>query len=202
MSARMGPLLLTISLLQLLSLGTCFPNGAPSSACEDMVPRHAGVQPQPSPAPYTIQTSSRTFQPGQPLTVTIKGPDYRGVLLEARTGTSVNALGSWQSPPADTKFLQCSGNPQGAITHSNTNLKGNSTVYSWIPPSGVNNIYFMATVAQQRTVFWLNVRSDTLTQGAAAGGIGLAAGGEPAVWAKAGLLFLVPCLLSILLHSR
>ncbi|KAI1902772.1 hypothetical protein AGOR_G00019440 [Albula goreensis] len=186
---------------QILSLGLGFPTGAPSSACEDMIPRHSGVQPQPSPAPYAILTSSRTFQPGQPVTVTIKGPGYRGVLLEARMGSSVNALGSWQSPPADTKFLECSGNRQGAVTHSNTNLKGNSTVYSWIPPTGTSSIYFMATVAQQRTVFWLNVKSDTLTQGTA-GGIGLAAGVEPVLWAKAEVLILVTNLLITLMCSR
>lgn len=38
--------------------------------------------------------------------VTIVGPKYRGVLLEARTGGGLNALGTWQRPPPDTKFLQ------------------------------------------------------------------------------------------------
>lgn len=43
------------------------------------------------------------------LTVTITGPEYRGVLLEARMDGSDNALGSWQHPPPDTRFLTVSG---------------------------------------------------------------------------------------------
>ncbi|KAJ8401780.1 hypothetical protein AAFF_G00377510 [Aldrovandia affinis] len=139
----MGPLLLSAFLLQVPSLGFGYPTGAPSSTCEDMIPRHSGVQPQPSPAPYAIQTSSRTFQPQQPVTVTITGAEYSGVLLQAYMGSSFNALGSWQSPPANTKFLKCSGNQRGAITQSNTNVKGNSTVYSWMPPSETSSIYFV-----------------------------------------------------------
>ncbi|XP_013876241.1 putative defense protein 3 [Austrofundulus limnaeus] len=155
-------LLLALFLLKVLCLVECYPNGAPTGACEAMIPRH-GVQPQPSPAPYSILTNSKTFQPGVPVTVTIVGPDYRGVLLEARTQGSANALGSWRLPPPDTKFLKCAGNPQGAVTHSNTNLKGNTTVFSWIPPNTMGPVYFMATVAKQFSVFWVDVRSNTLT---------------------------------------
>lgn len=31
--------------------------------------------------------------------------------------------------------LQCSGNPKGAITHSNTELKTSLTTYTWLPPT-------------------------------------------------------------------
>ncbi|KAM8865268.1 putative defense protein Hdd11 [Synchiropus picturatus] len=186
-----------------------YPSGAPTGACEDMMPRHAGVLPQPTPPPYTLLTDAATYQPGKPVTVTIIGPAYRGVLLEARTGNSVQALGSFTNPPPDTKLLTCSGNAEGAVTHANTNLKGNTTVYRWVPPTTMapSTIYFMyvppsyfdirfkykglgsiaavmmssitvrlffrATVAQQRSVYWLNVRSKTLTQGIP-DGLGLA----------------------------
>uniref|UniRef100_A0A8C1N9G9 Si:dkey-251i10.2 n=1 Tax=Cyprinus carpio TaxID=7962 RepID=A0A8C1N9G9_CYPCA len=140
-----------------------FPSGAPTSACVDMMPRHGGVQPKPNPAPYTIYPSSTTFQTGKPITVVIKGPDYSGVLLEARSGSDSKAIGTWQTPPTNTKFLACSGNQQGAITHANTNIKNNSTVYTWIPPATAKNVVFKATVAQQRTVFWVDVMSSTLT---------------------------------------
>ncbi|AWP07213.1 putative defense protein Hdd11 [Scophthalmus maximus] len=165
-------LLSALLALQVLSLSSGYPNGAPTGACEDMMPRHAGVQPQPSPAPYVVLTNSKTFQPGQPVTVTITGPEYRGVLLEARTKGSNNALGNWNNPPPDTKFLECTGNPQGAVTHSNTNLKGNATVYRWMPPNSTNPVYFMATVAQQRAVYWINVRSNPLTRGRSTAGSG------------------------------
>ncbi|XP_016096773.1 putative defense protein 3 [Sinocyclocheilus grahami] len=154
-----------IVILQVFTSVLCFPNGAPASACVDMIPRHGAVQPQPNPAPYTIHPSSTAFQTGNPITVVIKGPDYRGVLLEARSGSDSKALGSWQTPPDNTKFLECSGNQQGAITHANTNIKNNSTVYTWIPPATAKNIVFVATVAQQRTVFWVQVMSSTSTEG-------------------------------------
>ncbi|MED6278458.1 hypothetical protein CHARACLAT_024021 [Characodon lateralis] len=118
-------------------------SGAPTGACKDMMPRHAGVVPQPSAAPYSILTNTKRFQPGMPVTVTIIGPPYRGVLLEARTEGHNDAYGTWKLPPPDTKFLECSGNPQGAITHANINLKGNSTIYTWIPHDTVNPVYFM-----------------------------------------------------------
>ncbi|NP_001313480.1 uncharacterized protein LOC562682 precursor [Danio rerio] len=151
-----------VVVLQFLGCVHSYGTGAPTSACGDMIPRH-GVQPQPNPAPYTIQASSTKFQAGIPITVVIKGPDYKGVLLEARSGSDTTALGSWQMPPANTKFLECSGNKQGAITHSNANVKNNSTVYTWVPPATTKNIMFMATVVQQRNVFWVNVMSSSLT---------------------------------------
>ncbi|XP_072289574.1 putative defense protein Hdd11 [Eucyclogobius newberryi] len=154
-----------------------YPSGAPTGACEDMMPRHMGVQPQTSPAPYAVLADRVAFSPGGPVTVTIVGPDYRGVLLEARTPGDTAALGTWLLPPPDTRFLECSGNPQGAVTHANTNVKGNSTVFSWTPPDTARPIYFMATVAQQRTVYWLNVRSSALFR-AKAPGLGLASGTE------------------------
>ncbi|XP_054628584.1 putative defense protein Hdd11 [Dunckerocampus dactyliophorus] len=159
LSALLPPLL-----LQVLSSVRAYPSGAPTGACEDMTPRH-GVPAQSSPSPYVLITNSRVFQPGKAITVTISGPEYRGVLLEARSGNSFFALGTWQNPPPDTKFLQCTDNPYGAITHANTNVKGNATVYSWMPPDIVTPVYFVATVAQQRTVFWVNVRSNVMARG-------------------------------------
>ncbi|XP_062240888.1 putative defense protein Hdd11 [Platichthys flesus] len=161
--------------LHVLCCIDAYPSGAPTGACVDMIPRHSGVLPQPSPAPYSVLTNAISYQPGNPITVTITGPEYRGVLLEARTSGSTNALGTWNLPPPDTRFLECNGAPQGAVTHSNTNLKGNTTVYTWIPPKLTGPVYFMATIAQQRTVFWINVRSSTLTSGKP-GGLSFAAG--------------------------
>lgn len=151
-------LLLGLLTLQVLCFVDCYPNGAPTGACEDMMPRHAGVSPQTSPAPYTILTNTKKYQPGMPVTgkittvsnkkgvqhllvicvsfkkslknmseknyikktclvwvtpvllcspaVTIIGPEYRGVLLEARRKGFNDAYGSWKHPPPDTKFLQ------------------------------------------------------------------------------------------------
>ncbi|XP_035289568.1 putative defense protein Hdd11-like isoform X2 [Anguilla anguilla] len=184
MTVRMGTLLLNVLLVQVLSLTVGYPTGAPSSACEDMMPRH-GVQPQPSPAPYSIQTSNRTFQPGQPVTVTINGPDYAGVLLEARMESTASALGTWQSLPTNTQFLH--------VGHLSAELL-----------DVAHKIKFQnrATVAQQRTVFWLNVKSDTLTKGVGTGADGSPSGVNPVLWAKAGPLCMVPSLIFTFMCSR
>ncbi|XP_058857424.1 putative defense protein 1 [Acipenser ruthenus] len=183
-----GTALLCVTLLQGLRMTTTLPNGAPLSACEDMMPQHSGVVPQPGPAPYTIQVSNSSYETGVPVTVRILGPDYRGLLLKAVVPGSTSALGSWQDPPENTRFLQCSGNRQGAITHANTNLKNKETVYEWIPPSGKSSIQFMATVAENRERYWLNVKSEMLSGSVAATG--------------AGLLVLLSSLLLALLYSR
>ncbi|XP_060928351.1 putative defense protein Hdd11 [Limanda limanda] len=176
--------------LQVLCFIDAYPGGAPTGACEDMMPRHSGVLPQPSPAPYSVLTNTNNYQPGNPITVTITGPEYRGVLLEARTSGNTNALGTWNLPPPDTRFLECNGAPQGAVTHSNTNLKGNTTVYRWIPPKFTVPVYFMATIAQQRTVFWINVKSSTLTSGKP-GGLSFATGASAGRAEEKPLLLLV-----------
>ncbi|MBN3288746.1 DFP3 protein, partial [Polyodon spathula] len=167
-----GTLLLCVTLLQILRMTTTFPKGAPESACEDMMPHHTGIKPQPGLAPYTIQVSVSSFETGVPVAVRIQGPDYGGLLLEARVPGSTNALGSWQVPPENTKFLQCSGNPQGAITHANINPKNKETVYMWTPTSSNCSIQFVATVAQDRQVYWLNVTSEMLRGRAAETGEG------------------------------
>ncbi|XP_029018370.1 putative defense protein Hdd11 [Betta splendens] len=193
----MEPLSPAVALLLVLRVVGGFPSGAPASACDSMKPGH-GVPPQSSPAPYRLITSTGTFQPGRPITVTIAGPPYRGVLLEARSGSSTDAVGTWQLPPPDTRFLACAGNPRGAVTHSNTNPKGNGTAFTWTPPDSPAPVYFTATVAQQFSVYWLNVRSSTLSRGAPKG-LNLAsragrAGGKP-------LLLLLTCFLLLQMQS-
>lgn len=55
-------------MLQMLSFVSGYPTGAPTGACEDMLPRHSGVQAQTSPPPYNLLTNSKTFEPGKPIT--------------------------------------------------------------------------------------------------------------------------------------
>lgn len=63
-------LLPSFLVVQALASVLGYPSGAPTGACEDMMPRHTGVTPQISPAPYTLLTNARTFQPGKAITGT------------------------------------------------------------------------------------------------------------------------------------
>ncbi|XP_066509030.1 putative defense protein 3 [Hoplias malabaricus] len=165
----MKPALFCVLLLQAAAPAMGYAEGAPSEVCESMKPGHQGVSPQAITSPYTIKTSNSTFKTGQNVTVIIDGEGYGGVLLQARSGSSTKSLGTWGTPPSNTKHLECSGNKQGAITHSNINMKNNLTVYTWMPPSTTDSFYFIATVAKEKSIYWLTVKSKALTREAGSG---------------------------------
>uniref|UniRef100_A0A3B3SX18 Reelin domain-containing protein n=1 Tax=Paramormyrops kingsleyae TaxID=1676925 RepID=A0A3B3SX18_9TELE len=163
-TAMPGEVLLAAFLLQLPPLASSYPTGAPASACADMTPHHGGAQAQATPAPYTIYISNHTFRVDEPITVTIKGPNYTGLLLRAQSSSRADALGVWQPPPANTKYLHCSGNAHGAITHSN--IEGTTGWILFQPELTASvSLCFRATVAQEKTVFWVNIKSESLTRG-------------------------------------
>ncbi|XP_056395482.1 putative defense protein 3 [Hyla sarda] len=156
----------------LLVLMTCnaitfsYPTGAPTSACETMMPRHGSIVPQPNPSPYIMKINSSSYQSGRSIQVQIMGPPYKGLLLQARTQSNTVLYGTWLQPPQNTKILACPGNTLGAITHSNANLKDQSTTYIWMPPKSdcPNVLYFVATVVEAFDVYWLGVRSALITK--------------------------------------
>ncbi|XP_051878289.1 putative defense protein Hdd11-like [Pristis pectinata] len=116
------------------SLSRGIPTGAPLSACESMMPKHAGVVPQSSAAPYIIKSEASVFETGKPVQVQIVGPRYQGFLLQARKDGSSSPLGEWQNPPENTQLLQCFGNPRSAVTCLNTSPRNNSITFVWVPP--------------------------------------------------------------------
>ncbi|KAM3911246.1 putative defense protein 3 [Leptodactylus fuscus] len=153
------PLLIVLVTCNTISFS--FPTGAPISACQTMKPGHVGVYPQPKPVPYMMKINSSVFQSGKPIQVQILGPPYRGVLLQTRTYSKPTLYGTWLEPPNNTKILACPENTVGSITHSNTNLKDQTTTYIWMPPNSScpNVLFFIATVAESFNVYWLGVRS-------------------------------------------
>ncbi|XP_076867611.1 putative defense protein Hdd11 [Brachyhypopomus gauderio] len=162
----MDRVLLATLLFQVWTPGLGFGQGAPRSTCESMTPEH-GVNAQITPSPYTISVSDMTFHTGSPITVVIRGADYMGVLLQARSSNGTQAVGTWGTAPSHTKHLECSQIKQGAITHSDANTKNNNTVFTWNPPATSNSIYFIATIAKTKNEYWLNVTSEKLTGGSA-----------------------------------
>ncbi|KAK3508977.1 hypothetical protein QTP70_015399 [Hemibagrus guttatus] len=147
---------------QVLSAVAGYPSGAPVDRCGNMTPGHSVPQ-QSSPSPYTIRISNNTFSPNQPIQVTIQGPVYLGLLLQALSNTSTGAVGTWGTPPLNTKYLACSGS-NSAITHANRNIKNSETIYTWIPPDSLQMAFIRATVVSNRTTFWVNLSSEMLTK--------------------------------------
>nr|AFM85666.1 hypothetical protein [Callorhinchus milii] len=155
--------ILALALLQ-WAPSVAYPTGAPEGACESMAPKHKNVSPQTSASPYSITASNSLFKADQKVQVTITGEPYQGLLLQAREMSKSTAVGTWEAPPNNTKPIKCFNVMNSSITHSNTYLETNETVYTWIPPSSNKciKIQFVATVAKNKATYWLNVRSPQL----------------------------------------
>ncbi|XP_070553455.1 putative defense protein 3 [Ptychodera flava] len=142
-------------------------SGAPTSACTSMRPGHRFngtlIEPQePDQSPYSIVLSSSEYSPGETITVTIQGGDYRGVLLQVRKVGEDTPTGTWSNPPNDTKLLTCT-NSNDAVTHANTNLKGEDSVYTWTSSENVGAVQIVATIAESYNVFWVQLVSDQVS---------------------------------------
>ncbi|XP_077866955.1 putative defense protein Hdd11 [Saccoglossus kowalevskii] len=152
------------SVLTVLSLMNVhgYPTGAPISACETMVPGHVRTSAQTSLAPYSIHLSSSMYSRDEPLTVTIIGPQYGGILLQARPIRHTQPYGTFPSPHKGFKTINCS-NPFDSLTHSINSLRQNVS-FTWNPAShAVGDIEFVATIAQNHNVYWVGVRSAVLS---------------------------------------
>ncbi|XP_059825158.1 putative defense protein 3 [Hypanus sabinus] len=142
-----------------LPLASALSNGAPLSSCGSMAPNHINILPQNTSSPHSINASrvNGTMQ------VRIMGPTYKGLLLQARKPNENTAVGTWSSPPANTKTIKCFNAQDSAMTHANTSAKDSDVVYTWNPPSGeCIKVMFTATVAQGRSVYWLGVTSNEI----------------------------------------
>ncbi|XP_072936368.1 putative defense protein Hdd11 [Epargyreus clarus] len=138
-------------------------DGAPESACQDMIPRHP-VSPQKSPAPYIITTSTKVVKAGTPMEVVISGKSsadtIRGLMLQARAGDK--PVGTFQISPNDPfKLLKCSA-AGDTVTHKRHDPKDDkqSVTFTWTPPANLNEeVKFRATIAYNGAVFWVGVES-------------------------------------------
>ncbi|XP_061437887.1 putative ferric-chelate reductase 1 [Lethenteron reissneri] len=111
---------------------------------------------------YSINVSGTTFTNTSSLTVTVNGT-YQGVIMQARAPGCSTPVGTWATPPADTKVMQCSS-ASDTMTHSSTTNKVNS-VYIWTSPkSGAPaSVEFVATVAQNKDQWIKNIKSAAVT---------------------------------------
>ncbi|XP_066301420.1 putative defense protein 3 isoform X2 [Branchiostoma lanceolatum] len=154
-----------------LSLCNAYPNGAPKDACATMMPGHkyanlTTVHAQTTPSPYKVMVASNQYSPGATLKVQIVGPQFEGFLLQARHNGNTAPVGAFSNPPTDTKAVTCTSGSD-SMTHANPNAKQNITL-TWTAPTDARaDVMFIATVAQEKNMFWLNNTSPmvTLAQG-------------------------------------
>ena len=87
---------------------TCFPQGAPLSACASMMPGH-GVAPLADPSPFLITASPNPAQDSYSYNVAIVSPSgvgFKGFLIQAKTPDG-RAVGAWKTSTRNTKTIDC-----------------------------------------------------------------------------------------------
>nr|AAT34988.1 stromal cell derived factor 2-like protein [Branchiostoma belcheri tsingtauense] len=156
--------------LAFLSACDAYGTGAPQEACVTMHPGHmlnatTAVVPQTSASPYSIVVGSK-YTPGSNFSVQIVGPVFRGFLLQARRPGSTTPVGTFSNPPNNTKTTQCT-TADSSMTHANTNEKQDITLTWNAPSTGVGNVQFVATVAEMKVTYWMDITSVEVAQGVA-----------------------------------
>lgn len=142
---------------------SCYPSGAPESACTTMTPSH-GVPPQNTSSPYVIQFSSSNFSIDSNFTVTISSKDgntsFKGFLVEVFTDQPTpNQLKEGEFKVPENAHPTCNG----GATHSDAKEK-HMIGLQWQPTTSfTGKVKFRATIVQAYTVIWKNVESEYLS---------------------------------------
>lgn len=148
---------LLILFLFTITVVRSLPQGAPSGACQTMMPFHGGIRPQGGIPPYTIVPRRQ----GGRVTVTVTsslGVPFQGFLLQGRTPNS-EILGQFDSASVNEGHPIDCAEASDSITHNSPNDKSSIDVV-WTPPRGYEGpVIFNATIAQAYDTFWTGVES-------------------------------------------
>ncbi|OCT85247.1 putative ferric-chelate reductase 1 [Xenopus laevis] len=157
---------ITVLLLTICSLHVAaYPNGKVEVACSTMEPNH-GTSAQTSPSPYSLNVSNTTYGDGENITVTLSNtsvvPPFEGFLIQARAVGGNTPLGTFKVSDNVTQTLKC-GTANSAVSHTSNNEKTLIQV-TWTGPNIRSSAYeIRATVVQNTTIYWVNVRSSKIT---------------------------------------
>ncbi|XP_060591630.1 putative defense protein 3 [Ruditapes philippinarum] len=154
--------MLGIWLLAAVQLGflEAYPNGAPSGACDAMIPvGHSPSVAQTNDSIYDIKLSSATYCPNKEVTVTIMGKSngemFRGFLCQARTAVDTyETSGNLTSGNSNVGTKnECSG--KASLTHTDRNDK-TSAVLKWTPNEGFTSpAFIVCTIVKEKATFWV-----------------------------------------------
>ncbi|XP_046662444.1 putative ferric-chelate reductase 1 homolog [Homalodisca vitripennis] len=144
-----------------------FSGGAPSSTCEEMVPKHRNTAAQNSQSMYTVASSHPHTQDGK-VRVMISAPEgaagaapgFAGFLVEARSPQETAALGTFTSVPEEAQTIDCAPGQSNAATHRSGLLKQAVELEWEAPPDWEGDINFVATVVSNYTTYWVGVKSE------------------------------------------
>ncbi|XP_061821943.1 putative ferric-chelate reductase 1 isoform X2 [Nerophis lumbriciformis] len=158
-----------VLLLLLLLLGCLAPvvwtysSGQVADSCEDLHPRHSGLNPQRDAAPFIV--TADPFR--EEVTVQLTAPDskpFLGFLLQARALGQSSPVGSFSLLTDQARLLNCSQKPNSAVSHTSKSPKTSIKVIWTQEPSGKEKqIQFHASFVQDYQTFWVDITSPTLT---------------------------------------
>lgn len=150
----------------------CFPNGPPRSACADGLPIHTRngelIKAQESPSPYVITVNATSFQPGDTLSIKLRGSQgemFKGLFVQVRPLPNPDEeyfksapMGEYYRRIMNTKPTVCV-NSQDTLVHKDPFMKI-ETKFDWKAPLLVNNdVVVTATILKDFGTFWTNVES-------------------------------------------
>uniref|UniRef100_A0A336KCX4 CSON005752 protein n=1 Tax=Culicoides sonorensis TaxID=179676 RepID=A0A336KCX4_CULSO len=145
-----------------------FSKGAPTSACDDMVPQHH-VAAQTSKVPYDLVLSKNSIKAGDTIQITLKGKSaenkIKGLLVQARVGNSPVGKFSVPSNNPYAQTIDCGNGSFNTVTHTKINGDGPDSVsFSWTAPKKLSErVTFYYTVALNGGVFWVAQKSEPLS---------------------------------------
>ncbi|XP_056279663.1 putative ferric-chelate reductase 1 isoform X2 [Pseudoliparis swirei] len=125
----------------------CFPNGSVAFSCGSMAPSHPPYTASTSSPPFTLSTSSATYRPG-------------GVITE-----EVWPVGSFTNISRSLFTALHCNNMQNSTVSQASGVKKKKVQVMWEAPSNSNyrDVYFSATLVQDYTTFWVQMKSRTMT---------------------------------------
>ncbi|XP_049857198.1 putative defense protein Hdd11 [Schistocerca gregaria] len=154
-------LLGVICLVALMHHAAGYSSGAPTNACEDLVPQHR-VPAQKDPCPYVITVSKREIKVGEPIKVTItgkKGEKFKGFMCQAH---EQGRVGDFQEADG-VQIVNCSPGKQDAVTHINADEKS-KVEFTWVASEKLNKpLTFVCTVAKDGGTFWVAEKSEPIS---------------------------------------
>ncbi|XP_055929257.1 putative ferric-chelate reductase 1 homolog isoform X2 [Argiope bruennichi] len=138
----------------------CRPDGAPLSACSSLTPKHSGIAPQQSVAPYSVSVSKHGNKVRVKLFSSV-GEEFEGFVLQARYSRDRSKLveGHFTTKDGETKTINCFNGKQNTLTMVNPTRK-REVVTDWTPNTSLDeDVIFRATFAKTFALFWTGIDS-------------------------------------------
>ncbi|XP_076268127.1 putative ferric-chelate reductase 1 homolog isoform X1 [Rhynchophorus ferrugineus] len=150
---------LVLLLLGVINMAWTLPQGAPTSACETLMPFHGGgILPQTEISPYVVSPRRQGNDVKLTVTSTVNVP-FQGFLIQGRTPNG-EILGTFNSASVNEGHPLNCVEEADSLTHNSPNDKSSISVI-WKPPQDYEGpVIFNSTIAQTYDTFWVGVTSE------------------------------------------